>query len=357
MTEEETVFYLSTGETERWRELSSVVLRGERLDPAVLEDQPPPLRPALCYYLAVNLIAEGRVAEAREWLALGAGIETIRANAYLLDYLERNGGELKAVQPSFSDPRPWAHFSSLPHLSSAREVLADFFERSLPVFTEPLRVMDIGCGNGRLCVSLLKRLVGSGHAAGVGEVLVLDPSTEMLAEARSNVLEAFPGAEVIPVEGKLEQVSRELPRGYDLALCALSVHHMPYEQKEVHIGALAEAVRHIIVFELGANHDTPEMCAPELVYSVYQTFGQSLEYIFAQEAETEVQNACADIFVMSETVSLLSEPRGKRTEYHMPRAQWHRLLAGVCPPGMRCLGERTCFCDEYCELVALHYGR
>lgn len=349
------MYYLSAETAVEWRELSSSLLAG-RADLSEVSSQPAGLRPALYYYLAAQFLASGRMDEARECLALGAETETLRASSYLLDYLERNGGKLMAVQPSFSDPAPWIHFSSLAHLSSARGNLIEFCTASLPERRDPLRVMDIGCGGGQLCVSLLQALVDSGKAAGVGEVFLLDPSEEMLATATANVSRAFPSAKVIHIEARLEEASEDLPAGFDLALGALSLHHMPYELKEVHVGNLREAVRDIVVFELGANHDAPEMCSPELLYSVYQTFGQSLEYIFAKDAPLEVQRACADIFVMSETISLLAEPRGQRTEYHMPRARWHELLGSARGSSLSCLGERTCFSDEYCELFALHYG-
>jgi SAM-dependent methyltransferase len=350
------VFYLSEEESASWREMARTVLDSAVFDASAVDIVPADLRPAACYYLASNLIAAGRVDDARRWLGLGAEIEPIRGSAYLLDYLQRHGGELTVAQPSFADTRPWAHFSSLPHLRSARGVLCDFCASSLPELEGPLNIMDIGCGNGVLTVAFIKSVLDAGKARSVGEVVLLDPSAEMLAAAKANIEEAFPGAEISTFEGKLEEASTRLPGGFDLALCSLSVHHMPYELKTVHIGSLSRAVDNLVVFELGANHDTPELNSPELVYSIYQTFGQSLEYIFAREAPEEVQRACADIFVMSETISLLTQPRGERTEYHMPRKQWHDLLTSACPE-MTCLGEITCYSDEYCELVALHYGR
>jgi SAM-dependent methyltransferase len=350
------MYYLSREESDAWKELAARVLQDGDIDESIADGQPHRLKPAFCYYLASNLIGHGRSDDARKLLALGAQIEPIRANACLLDYLERHDGELKLVQPSFSDPRPWAHFSSLPHLKAARAVLCEFCASSLREFERPLRMMDIGCGNGALTVAVLESILSSGKAASVGKVLLLDPSAEMLAAAKNNVEKAFPEAEIKTLEGKLEEFSGDLPPGFDLALCALSVHHMPYELKKAHIGALSGAADSLVIFELGANHDTPECNSPELVYSVYQTFGQSLEYIFAREAPPEVQQACADIFVMSETISLLTGPRGERTEYHMPRRQWHDLLSSLAT-GMTCLGETTCYSDQYCELVALHYGR
>lgn len=347
------VYYLSRDEARAWKDLARKLLAGDQPD---LDGQPESLKPALCYFLGTGLLNDGRPGPAMDWLRRGADIEPVRASGYLLDYLERNEGVLVAPEPSFDDPRPWAHFSSLPHLLSARATLVDFCAGSLSEFEAPVKMMDIGCGNGRLTVAVLKELLAAGKAAGVEEVLVLDPSTEMVRAAASSVSEAFPEARVTAVEDDLQGSSSTLAGGFDIGLCALSVHHMPYEKKAVHIGELAERVDNLIVFELGANHDTPDMNSPELVYSIYQTFGQSLEYIFSREAPAEVQRACADIFVMSETVSLLSAPRGERTEYHMMRGQWHELL-GDCCEGMTCLGERTCYSDEYCELFALHYGR
>ena len=351
------MYYLSREQARTWRELANTALGGDWFDPSVLADQPSSLRPALCYYLGTTLLDDGRVEEATRWLQLGAEIEPIRANAYLLDYLERNNGVLAAVQPSFSDPRPWAHFSSLPHLKSAREVLLSFCESSLPESEAPLRLMDIGCGNGALTVALMKRLLDSGRAPRIGEVLLMDPSHEMLAVATAQVVEAFPEVKVTGVEGTLEAASSDLPKGYGLALCALSVHHMPYEQKTVHIGALCEAADNVVIFELGANRRHPRPVLSRACFLGLPDVRSVARVYLRATRSPDVQQACADIFVMSETVSLLTEPRGTRTEYHMRRKQWHELLESVCPPEMTCLGETTCYRDEHCELVALHYGR
>jgi len=345
------MFYLSESDAERWRGLAG------SFDTSALDAEPERLRPALCYYLGAGHLAAGRLYEARQWLQAGVLEEPVRASAYLLDYLDRHDGSVATVLPSFEDPRPWAHFSSLPHLKTARETMISFCTASLPDLESPVRMMDIGCGNGALTVSLLERLVDSGGTPGVGDVLLLDPSEGMLDAAAERVSEAFPGARITTVADTLQGCSEGLPGGYDVALCALSVHHMPRERKVEHIGRLASSVGHLLIFELGANHDLPEMLSPELVYSVYQTFGQSLEYIYAREAPEDVRRACADIFVMTEALSLLFEPRGKRTEYHMMRHQWHELLSGFDAPSVTCMGERTCYCDPYCEVFALHYVR
>lgn len=132
---------------------------------------------------------------------------------------------------------------------------------------------------------------------------------------------------------------------------------MPLEQKEAHLKKLKPRIDHFILFELDANNDTPELYSPELALSVYQSYGRMIDYVFAHDAPVDVALSCVDCFLMPEAVSLLSQPRGERTEYHMLRTQWIRLLENTLGPEFCCLGDTTCFGDEYMNLFTLHYGK
>lgn len=288
------------------------------------------------------------------WLQAGAEEEPLPSNSYTLDFIERYGG-LIMPEPNFSDPHPWTHFSSLPHLVESRNSFLGFCEDSLPRWGHSVKVMDIGCGDGSFISMIIHRLLESEQILGVGELLLLDPSPRMLETAFDRIRAEFSDVRINAVLGSLESRSAELPGGFDLAVCSLSVHHMPYELKTVHIGRLCSKVGHLLILEMEANHDTPDFLSPELGYSVFQWLGHSLSQIMESSTTPTVKMSCADLFIMTKAVSLLTEPRGQRTEYHMLREQWHELMADLPGSRSQCLGTRTCYHDDHCELFALHF--
>jgi hypothetical protein len=175
--------------------------------------------------------------------------------------------------------------------------------------------------------------------------------------ARETVAADHPGTLVRTRNQSIQQAAATLDSHYDIALMSLAYHHMPGEEKTKHMRRLAAYADHFVLFELEANHETPEVDDPELTYSVYQSYGPIIDHVFAHDAPVSVANACVDCFLMCEVVSLLTEPRGRRSEYHMLRSQWHDLFRSCLGPEFRCLAEATTLAESECELYMLHYGR
>jgi SAM-dependent methyltransferase len=350
------MYLLSNEESARWRAAATQILegRGGSIADAGAEVHPD-LRAPFYYYVGTVLAASGDVTGAIPWLEAGRELEPIPACSYLLDLVERQGGEFVIPEVAFTDPRPWGHFSGLPSLREARSNFIERSTASLPAFAHPLRYADIGCGNGELGIRLARSLEAAGKVTGIGAVTLIDPSPGMLELAERNVGEAFPGAEVTVLRSRLEDAG-ELPGACDLSIASSSVHHMTAEQKSVHLPVLAESVDHFLLSELEANHDYPEMGSPELAFSVYQVFGRGVQWVMEQQAPSEVQRACADTFLMTEAISILSQPRGERTEYHMLRDEWKQLLDEGLESFER-VCEATCYADEYVEQFMLHYAR
>ena len=338
-----------------WEAVASEVTAG-RVSPT---DAARRIRPDLfapfCYYVVTLLAARGDMDAATSWLEAGKAAEPIPACSYLLDLLERQDGRFVIPEVAFVDPRPWGHFSGLTFLATARTGFIGRATASLPAFDEPLGYCDIGCGNGELGIRLARSLQSAGKASTVGAVMLMDPSPAMLELAGRNVREAFAAAEVTLLQSRLEEAP-DLPGGYDLAIASSSVHHMTAEQKAVHLPALARTVDHFLLFELEANHDYPEMGSPELAFSVYQIFGRGVQWVLEEPAPADVQRACADTFLMTEAISILTQPRGERTEYHVLRGQWKDLLDRHLA-GFECVCEATCCAEEYVEQFMLHYAR
>jgi SAM-dependent methyltransferase len=351
------MLFLSEEEITNWSELARQAVAGTLTlarPPAAIR---PRLWPHFCLYIGSLLAKQNRLNEARDWLAGGARNESVSMNRYLLDYIGRHGGLHPCPEPVFADPRPYLHFTTITPLREARERFIAHAAASLPRFGRPLRLIDMGCGDGGLTRALLEGLRDYGNAVDIEEIILVDPSENMLQTAREVLVKAFPETRIASLNGRSEALAAHFPPGLDIALSSLAWHHMTYDTKRKLARQVAERVDHVLLFEIEGNHDTPELNSPELAVSAYQLYGAAVRMVMTQEAPREIIEACLDHFLMGELLSLLTEPRGQRSEYHMLRRQWHALLREGLGPKFECRADFTCWCDDLSELFMLHYGK
>ena len=354
------MFFLSRLEVEEWKSLRDEVaakgIEPDRFNGYVR----PNLLPVFKYFMGSFLVDKGWRELGKKWFVAGATIEEggYFSNAFMTSFLDRHAGELIMPDVAFSDPLPFVHFSTVPAVEEARKRFIQYCGRSMPRFSRPVKVMDIGCGNGALIVKLLEEMQSAaGKIDDVGEILLIDPSPAMLRLAEETVRRAFPASTIKTANYRIEEVSDRIDTHYDLALSSLAYHHMPIETKRVHLERLKPWIDHLVLFELGANHDTPEQYSPELALSVYQSYGRIIDLVFAHDAPVEIVLACVDRFLMTEAISFLIQPRGKRTDYHMLHSQWSELLDSSLSPEFTRLCDSSCYADEYMSLFIMHYGR
>jgi len=101
----------------------------------------------------------------------------------------------------------------------------------------------------------------------------------------------------------------------------------------------------------------PELNSPELALAVFQLYGRVIDWVFSHEAPVELAIAAVDDFLMAEVVTMLTLPRGERTDYHALRHPWHDLFRNGLGPGFTCLCDTTTLTEEYLDLFTMHYGR
>lgn len=353
------MLFLSDREQQEWRGYAD----------EILADSPPPARydarvrknlvPAFHFYISTFLAAHGRGDEAVSWAesAVLEEAEGIFGCAFLFGFLKRHNHELVKPATVFLDPRPFIHFTTVPLMSNARQAFVRHCGTSIPVIGHPVRFMDIGCGNGALAVLVLSHLLSEKKIPGIEEIILVDPSAAMAELAEKTVRDAFPGVCITIENVRIQDCSDRIDRKIDIAMSSLAYHHMPVEEKRLHLARLRPWIDHFLLFEMDADIDRPDRFSPALALAVYQSYGRIFDCIYAHDAPVEVVNECIDSFLMTEVVSILSEPRGERSDYHMLRSQWIGLLDSALGPEFALLCDSSCYADEHFALITLHYGR
>jgi SAM-dependent methyltransferase len=353
------MLFLTAEESRTWKDLADKVLKTRSGSNGDLDSIRPGLIPAFHYYIGTLLLSQGYNQEGATWIHSGIAVEPggLFSNAFLASYLQRNHGALVIPEVIFSDPAPYVHFSSTPLLTDSRARFMTDCARGLPRITQPLKIMDIGCGHGKAVVDLLLRLRSEGLIDAVEEIFLIDPSEGMLKLAKENVAAALPGARIRISQSRFEALSDHLQGHYHMALSSLAYHHMPYETKLIHMKKLRDHIDHFILYEVDANNDTPELHSPEIALSVYQAYGILIDCVFANDAPIDLAISSIDKFLMSEAIYFFTEPRGKRTDYHMLRSQWHQLFHEGLGKDFSCLCDSTDYADEHVALFTMIYGR
>jgi len=353
------MLFLRPDESKTWKKFARRAINSLEGPFPVSEFIRPGLIPAFHYYTGTMMLAKGMELLGQRWITAGLAGEQggLFSNSFLSSYLGRNNGKFIIPEVIFADPAPYVHFAGTPMLVDSKARFVTHCVHALPRFRKPIKIMDIGCGHGMMLVELLTDLRKSGIISKVKEILLIDPSEGMLKMALENVSRAFPDATINLSHARIEELSDKIKGNYDIALSSLAYHHMPYETKLLHLKKLKDRIESFILFEVDANHDTPEKDSPELVLSVYQVYGALMDFVFSHDAPVELAISSIDRFLMSEVIYFFIEPRGKRSDYHMLRPQWHQLFQEGLGKNFSCTCDSTCFGDENIVLFTMIYSK
>ncbi|MCQ1539456.1 class I SAM-dependent methyltransferase [Methanocalculus taiwanensis] len=357
------MLFLSPQESAVWSRLADGILNDGGTPGSVTEslaDQiRPNLLPVFCYFIGTLLMAEGSEEAGFRWLLEAARLEGDEpfSATQLVGFLERHDRRLAMPYVVFFDPHAFLLFAKNPVMQAAREIHVTECAASLPHFPRPFSMMDLGCGDGALTVALLQKLRECGRIDEIEEIFLIDSSTAMVELAAKTVSEAFPDVRISKENCRIQDCTGRIHRHFDLATSSLAYHHMPYEEKRLHLSRLRHRIDHFILFEMDADNDRPEIYSPDLALAVYQSYGSIINSILSQDAPIELAITCVDQFLMTEVISFFTQPRGERTEYHMLQSQWLGLFAECLGGEFTLLCHSPCYMDRYTSLFCMHFGR
>ncbi len=352
------MFYLLESEKGYWKNLAQSLVSNSVLPPFDDSNIRRNLIAAFHFYIGTFFLSMERKEPAKEWLKHGAKLETQASLCtYLLDYLDNKGREQSKPATAFEEPDPFVQVSNARILRTAKSRFVSHVADTLSVFKKPVRIMDIGCGDGSLTGQIIENLRFNKKISTVSELLLIEPSQKMLERAEER-LKRLPGLiSIKPCNERIQKMAPYIKDHYDIVICAISYHHMPYEEKCIHLQELAPFMSNILFLEMDAEHDKPEMNSPELALSVYLSYGRFIEDAISSPFVGAETYEAIDGFLLTEILSTLTEPRGVRTEYHMPKNRWIELLKFSLGPEFSLGCDTFCYSDDHLGFFTLHYGK
>lgn len=215
----------------------------------------------------------------------------------------------------------WKAFRRLGNEPSA--TAAHLLSRPLWPKRSPLRILDVGAGDGRMLEALLLKAPQT-----VSRVILLDPDERLLVEAESGINAVSPGIEIASIVGVAESEGAELAKGADVGLGIHLVYLMENRQFRTFIERWPSCVPLYIVL------DAPSSVFTALWTHTAPEFAKRAEQVHAYFANAR-----------SFTVN--------RTEFATRVANPYSLAPNVCDLVLSLL----CYCDystlsaEQCQIV------
>ena len=241
---------------------------------------------------ALTALTEGDRRRARELAAAGDSLLALALTAYLDD---EAGGSV------YDQPAAFAAFISgggnVGLYAAVAAALADQYRE-----LTPLRLADIGCGDGRV---IGNALAASGHLP--DSITLVEPSAALLAEAVRAVTptRAYAGT----VQSFLSEVDTE----FDLVESTFAMHTIPHVERGQVLALLRQHTKRLVIVDF----DVPavEHGGPEHLRFLADTYERGLsEY-------TENRDLVAGGFLMPVLVGQLT-PGAQRVTWEQPAAAW-----------------------------------
>ncbi len=200
-----------------------------------------------------------------------------------------------------------------------------------PDTNSTVTILDIGPGNGVLTAQFVNKIALLYNIKKV-KLIFVDPFEDMLNTASKNCKNNITiDCETVNICCKIQDITREqidlikqnTPVWFINA--AISVHHMPKEQKIPMLTLMKEFSPNFILTEVNWNHDLPEKDSPELIYSVAKSYGYFSKDILELPVSDEDKKLCLYHFPVAEAINIIKQDRPNRIDYHTPIEEWQNI--------------------------------
>jgi len=187
-----------------------------------------------------------------------------------------------------------------------------------PRLAKPFRALEIGGGDGRLWRSVLS-------SADEGTLWLIDPAEAVHEEVARRLP---PGVELISNRAPVQEA--ELPEDVDVAVCSLTLHHVPGEEKREVLRRLRASVTGLFVLNEADVHCEVDLAPgdPVLVDNLFDSYVRRCGRALLDEAPDERVDAILHLWCLAQ-VRLAYVPIDERDVYELDVCRWLELLAST----------------------------
>ncbi len=294
-------------------------------------------------YAGVLLANHKRFNEAMRLISLVSG----NAFANVLTNYYANKKYLSPPSPLFRSAKPFEAWTQT-HISrlEMKSTIEAFWEFALAdgrlSERKPFAILDVGTGNGILLSHLVNRLARSLQLT-AARLFLLDSSTEMLRVATRNCrrLIAIP-IKISTIHSRIEsldrtQISALKDERLSFTIAASCLHHLPKKAKVAALTMIRTISPVLLLEELEANHDLPEINSPDLIWSVQHFYNSLITSVQKSRLTASKKQMCINDFLLTEVIGIIANPKNARGNYHALLDQWTDI---VCASGFQVAGIR-----------------
>lgn len=212
------------------------------------------------------------------------------------------------------------------------EAISSFFDDWCDYPKMPMvRILDLGTGDGVFITNLVNEISSRLKLESV-KLCLVDQSKEMLSIAREKIdttTKIKTDIQCVQSDFIKPYLVRRLTKtnnGFDFAVIAASLHHVPRARKKNFIKTSLTSIPLLFVSELEGNHDKPMSFSPELYYSVYRFYGELLASLEKARILIKEKEFCRDHFLFAEALAILTGDIKTRGNYHTTIDEWKSII-------------------------------
>lgn len=203
------------------------------------------------------------------------------------------------------------------------------YGRLLREGVSPVSFVDLGCGDGRLAVEII-RLLFLKRNNPLKQVILVDKDRNVLEKAAERIRAEF-ALEIRTIAIDIRRLDFSLlnmDKDRTLVNICSVFHELNFEEKNRMLKVLRQYFSKVLIAELFSNHSIRSQNNKDLFSYVYRFYNGLLKdaYFHSSLSEKEAQSYSFN-YLLPEVLDILTKSYRERINHHLLEPQWRALLS------------------------------